>query len=213
MHNPSLTLAQPLLQKATSRSSFHGFCRFKRLMVNSLLIGLGFAGLWGQVTGIHVRELRPSVQEHIPNGALAQFFGSSGIRLLGSWVPQFPGALATFQASPVFSNRYSIAQKRLYSETVCDAKRVWHPVCCFAQPRKKLPERTVKVVCTGCGTKLYKYHKNGKGSLVKCFEARIAEDFTNGDLQCPSCGKEFARRKLVRGQPAHVIIGGKAKIK
>lgn len=87
------------------------------------------------------------------------------------------------------------------------------PTRTFAQPRKKLPERTVVVICTKCGAKLFKYHKNGKGSLVKCYEERIAQDFTDGDAHCPSCGTEFARATMIHGRPAFKIIGGKAKLK
>ena len=49
----------------------------------------------------------------------------------------------------------------------------------------------------------------GKGSLVKCWHERIVDDATNGDLQCPGCGAEFARPALIRGRPANKIIGGK----
>ena len=39
------------------------------------------------------------------------------------------------------------------------------------------------------------------------------EDYTNQDLCCPKCGQEFARERMIRGTPAHKIIGGKVKIK
>jgi predicted RNA-binding Zn-ribbon protein involved in translation (DUF1610 family) len=45
--------------------------------------------------------------------------------------------------------------------------------------------------------------------LVKCYVDRIAEDRTAGDLRCPSCGEQFARERMIRGKPAHKIIGGK----
>ncbi|CAM9289410.1 unnamed protein product, partial [Heterosigma akashiwo] len=54
----------------------------------------------------------------------------------------------------------------------------------MAAPRKKLPEGSVKVLCSNCKTQLYKYMKNGKGSLVKCYHERIVEDYTNGELFC-----------------------------
>ena len=57
------------------------------------------------------------------------------------------------------------------------------------------------------------YHKNGSGQLVKCWHERIAEDFTNKDLKCPNCGRQFARETMVRGLPANKIIGGKVFVK
>eukprot|EP00242_Pyramimonas_sp_CCMP2087_P015093 CAMPEP_0198219514 /NCGR_PEP_ID=MMETSP1445-20131203/74767_1 /TAXON_ID=36898 /ORGANISM="Pyramimonas sp., Strain CCMP2087" /LENGTH=114 /DNA_ID=CAMNT_0043896941 /DNA_START=145 /DNA_END=486 /DNA_ORIENTATION=- len=67
-------------------------------------------------------------------------------------------------------------------------------VRCLAQPRKKLPDRSVNIFCSKCKTKLYKYAKGGTGSLVKCYVERITHDYTNGDLTCPNekCGSVFA---------------------
>eukprot|EP00903_Cladosiphon_okamuranus_P018905 g17388.t1 len=79
----------------------------------------------------------------------------------------------------------------------------------MAQPRKKLPQRSVDVFCQKCGTQLYKYKKGGKGSLVKCYKERIVEDFTDGKLECPNCGQLFARDTMVHGKPAFKMIGGK----
>ena len=79
----------------------------------------------------------------------------------------------------------------------------------MAQPNKKLPERSVKVFCK-CKTQLYVYKKGGKGSLVKCFVERIAQDFTTEECVCPSCNAQFARPTMIRGKPAFKIIGGKA---
>ena len=84
------------------------------------------------------------------------------------------------------------------------------PTRLFAQPSKKLPERSVKVYCSSCKTQLFLYKKGGKGSLVKCFKERIVQDFTEQESVCPSCGKEFARPAMIRGKPALKIIGGKA---
>jgi len=69
--------------------------------------------------------------------------------------------------------------------------------------------RTIAIHCAVCRTLLYRYHKGGTGGLVKCFVERIAEDRTNGDLKCPKCGGEFARRATIQGRPAHKIIQGK----
>ncbi|WP_163930721.1 hypothetical protein [Paraferrimonas sp. SM1919] len=64
--------------------------------------------------------------------------------------------------------------------------------------------------CNKCKTLLYRYHKGGKGALVKCFVERISEDHTEQEGVCPSCETQFARRTLVRGTPAFKIIGNKA---
>lgn len=71
------------------------------------------------------------------------------------------------------------------------------------------PTKTVKIYCSGCGSILYRYRKGGKGALVKCFKERIAEDYTKGDMKCEGCGQEFARFRIIKGKPAHKIIGGK----
>ena len=97
---------------------------------------------------------------------------------------------------------------------VARAKALWPehqtPIRMFAQPRKKLPERSVKVMCSGCRAQLYRYKKGGKGSLVKCFVERIAEDFTTAECVCPQCAVQFARPCMIRGTKAYKIIGGKA---
>ncbi|MBD1559003.1 hypothetical protein HC752_18870 [Vibrio sp. S9_S30] len=79
----------------------------------------------------------------------------------------------------------------------------------MAKPNKKQPTKTVDVFCARCRTKLYKYRKGGKGSLVKCFIERIIEDHTNTSCTCPNCGIEFARQTIIRGVPANKMIGGK----
>ena len=83
----------------------------------------------------------------------------------------------------------------------------------YAQPRKKLPGRSVDVYCKACDTHLYKYRKGGKGKLVKCYEERITEDFTEEDCICPGCLKQFARKALIHGKPAMKMIGGKVYMK
>ena len=76
------------------------------------------------------------------------------------------------------------------------------------------PERrTIAIHCAGCNTLLYRYRKGGTGALVKCFEDRIARDYTNGDLRCHQCGQEFARARMFNGKPAHKIIQGKVFVR
>ncbi|NTS77299.1 hypothetical protein HR060_10525 [Catenovulum sp. SM1970] len=83
----------------------------------------------------------------------------------------------------------------------------------MAKPNAKLPTRTVDVSCLKCKSPLFKYHKNGKGNLVKCFKARIATDFTTEPCVCPQCHSLFARETIIRGMPAYKIIGGKVSFK
>ena len=73
--------------------------------------------------------------------------------------------------------------------------------------------RTISIHCAKCRVLLYKYHKGGRGGLVKCFLDRIVEDRTVGDLRCPGCGREFARAQMIQGRPAHKIIQGKVYTK
>ncbi|MDA0745252.1 MAG: hypothetical protein O2954_01960 [bacterium] len=75
--------------------------------------------------------------------------------------------------------------------------------------KEKTDRRTISIHCAKCKTLLYKYHKGGRGGLVKCLVERIVEDNTNGDLKCPQCGQEFARERMMEGRPAHKIIQGK----
>jgi hypothetical protein len=69
--------------------------------------------------------------------------------------------------------------------------------------------RTIGIHCMKCRSLLYRYKKGGTGGLVKCFEDRIVEDRTAGDLHCHECGQEFARRRTIGGKPTHKIIQGK----
>lgn len=73
--------------------------------------------------------------------------------------------------------------------------------------------RTISIHCAKCRRLLYKYHKRGRGGLVKCYAERIVDDRTEGDLRCPHCGQEFARFKMIGGRPAHKIIQGKVYTK
>ncbi|NMP17607.1 MULTISPECIES: hypothetical protein [unclassified Thalassotalea] len=80
----------------------------------------------------------------------------------------------------------------------------------MAKPNKKLPSKSVDILCNKCKTLLYKYKKGGKGGLVKCFKERIVDDHTQEPGICPNCHTQFARDTLVRGTPAFKIIGNKA---
>lgn len=83
----------------------------------------------------------------------------------------------------------------------------------MSKPRKKQPERTVDIYCKGCKTQLYKYRKGGKGALVKCFVARIVDNYTREVGVCPGCGQQFARETMMRGAPAYKMVGGKVTVK
>ncbi|WP_286262965.1 hypothetical protein [Thalassotalea atypica] len=83
----------------------------------------------------------------------------------------------------------------------------------MAKPNKKLPDKSVSIYCSMCQQQLFKYRKGGKGSLVKCFKARITRDYTTTPCTCPKCENTFARETLVRGMPAYKIIGGKVWFK
>ena len=77
------------------------------------------------------------------------------------------------------------------------------------QPKR----RTISIYCAKCRALLYRYRKGGRGGLIKCLVARIAEDYTGGDLRCPQCGQKFARAQMIDGRPAHKIIQGKVYTK
>lgn len=68
---------------------------------------------------------------------------------------------------------------------------------------------TISVYCAKCKSLLYRYKKEGKGMLVKCYVDMIISDYTKGDLRCPNCGQEFARHAIIQNRPAHKIIRGK----
>ena len=71
----------------------------------------------------------------------------------------------------------------------------------------------IKVYCAKCHVLLYKYQKEGPGSLIKCYKDRIAKDYTRGDLKCPKCGETFARETVYHGKPANKIIRGKVYVR
>ena len=47
----------------------------------------------------------------------------------------------------------------------------------------------IAVHCSKCKTFLYRYKKEGGGSLIKCYADMILSDNTKGDLRCSSCGQ------------------------
>lgn len=96
--------------------------------------------------------------------------------------------------------------------------------------------RTVSVVCSKCGTRLFRYKKkNGtKSNLVKCYVERIAEDCAglledkkgaddvapassaggseSETWECPKCSTTFARSAMIHGRPALKLVGGKVRM-
>lgn len=67
----------------------------------------------------------------------------------------------------------------------------------------------VKIYCR-CGQLLYHYDKEGPGQLHKCFADRITRDMTGGGgLNCPRCGKAFARETRISGRKVFRLIGGR----
>jgi len=47
------------------------------------------------------------------------------------------------------------------------------------------------IKCASCRSKIFKYHKVGKGKIITCWDARISKDYSqreNGQVKC-SCGK------------------------
>ena len=77
----------------------------------------------------------------------------------------------------------------------------------------KFQPYTIKVFCSKCRALLYKYQKEGRGHLIKCYKDRIIKDYTKGDLKCPKCGQQFARETIIHTQPANKIIQGKVYVK
>jgi hypothetical protein len=77
--------------------------------------------------------------------------------------------------------------------------------------------RVIKVQCQ-CGRLLFKYHKGGRGRLIKCYLEEIRRDYVGIDKsalgsqpECPGCGKELGIVRLVRGRPALKINHGTVK--
>jgi len=79
--------------------------------------------------------------------------------------------------------------------------------------KKKTKEFVIKIICANCGTLLYRYKKEGPGSLIKCYVEGILKDYTKENLKCPKCNKQFARLAKYHNRPAHKIIQGKVIVK
>jgi len=73
--------------------------------------------------------------------------------------------------------------------------------------------RTISIHCAQCRTRLMKYHKGGRGGLVKCMLDRIARDYTAGDGVCHQCGQAFARTMRIGSRDGWKIIQGKVYTK
>lgn len=72
---------------------------------------------------------------------------------------------------------------------------------------------TIAVHCNKCLSKLYRYKKEGGGTLIKCYADMIMEDYTKGDLTCPNCNQEFARYAIIHNRSAHKIIKGRVFVR
>jgi len=55
------------------------------------------------------------------------------------------------------------------------------------------------IKCAACKQKLFKYHKIGKGSVLRCHKDRIRRSYgasvTGGELICGCCGRTIGRDK------------------
>jgi len=78
---------------------------------------------------------------------------------------------------------------------------------------KKVKIYVIEILCANCSTFLYRYRKEGPGSLVKCYVSGITVDNTAGDLKCPKCKQDFARIATYHNRSAHKIIQGKVIVK
>jgi len=75
------------------------------------------------------------------------------------------------------------------------------------RPKKQI--FTIDIHCSRCRNLLYRYRKEGGGSLVKCFVDGITIDKTERKCHCPTCDTPFAREAMMQGRPVHKIIQGK----
>lgn len=85
--------------------------------------------------------------------------------------------------------------------------------------------RVITVECQ-CGQPLFKYYKDGRGRLIKCFLDGIRTDFVGildaiekeavgqgnpAPPSCPRCGSELGIVRIMRGRPALKINQGTVK--
>lgn len=77
--------------------------------------------------------------------------------------------------------------------------------------------RVLKVECR-CGHVLFRYFKDGRGRLIKCFVSEVREDSVGlaglpleARPTCPSCGKELGIVKMIHGRPALKLNQGTVK--
>jgi hypothetical protein len=74
--------------------------------------------------------------------------------------------------------------------------------------------KTLTVECR-CGYRLFRYFKDGRGALIKCFISKLVEDNvgltgapTLSKPVCPQCGRELGIIMMIRGLPALKINQG-----
>lgn len=74
--------------------------------------------------------------------------------------------------------------------------------------------KTIKVKCQ-CGNLLFKYHKDVRGRLQKCYLDMIRKDYvglkdtnTGSTPTCPHCHKSLGIIKMIHGRPAIDINQG-----
>ncbi len=77
--------------------------------------------------------------------------------------------------------------------------------------------RVIKVECR-CGFVLFRYFKDGRGRLIKCFLDEIQKDNVGlaglpleAQPVCPSCGKGLGVVRMIHGRPALKINQGTVK--
>lgn len=72
--------------------------------------------------------------------------------------------------------------------------------------------RLLRISCTGCGTYVLTYQKDGIGRLLRLYFDRILESAAerqNGPLACPACGKTLGLPGLHHsGRMAYRLIPG-----
>lgn len=74
--------------------------------------------------------------------------------------------------------------------------------------------RVLSVKCQ-CGQELFRYYKNGRGRLIKCFLDLIDRETVpvrtlplGSRPKCPKCGRCLGDVRMVRGRPALKLSQG-----